>query len=361
MKVYNSVTIDMSTGETISEDSYEYHGDVALCGGGGGGGNTNTIQEADPWVGQQDYLREIFARANTQSKTPQQYFPGSTVTPFSSETEQALQMQAGRAINGSAALSGGNKQLTDTLRGDYLTANPAFDYLNNNARGDYLNKNPYIDETVGRALGKVRNSLDSQFASGGRYGSGLHQTALAGAYGDTAASMYGQNYANERQNQIAATGAMGQMFGDERTKQMQAMQFAPQMANQEYVDAQQLANVGETRESLAQAQLTDELNRWNFDQNAQDAALNRYAQLVQGQYGGTTSTSSMAANPTNRLAGTAGGALAGAYLGSAAFGTAAGSAAAGAGSGATYGSVVPGWGTAIGAGIGALGGYLMSK
>jgi len=42
MKIYNEIIIDMNTGETIYEDSFEYSGDVALCcdpGMGGGGGN----------------------------------------------------------------------------------------------------------------------------------------------------------------------------------------------------------------------------------------------------------------------------------------------------------------------------------
>ena len=35
MKIYNEVIIDMNTGETIYEDSFEHEGDIALCCGGG--------------------------------------------------------------------------------------------------------------------------------------------------------------------------------------------------------------------------------------------------------------------------------------------------------------------------------------
>jgi hypothetical protein len=243
------------------------------------------------------------------------YFPGSTVTPFSAETNQAMQMQANRATSGSPVMAAGNDQLAGTLRGDYLTSNPAFAALQSNARGDYLNSNQYIDPVVDRALGKVRSSLDSQFASGGRYGSGLHQTALAGAMGDTAAGMYGQNYANERQNQLGATAQMGQLYGDERTKQMQGMMFAPQMANQDYVDAQQLANVGATKEGMSQANLNDQLNRWNFDQNKEADALAKYAALNQGTYGGSSSGSSTSPTYSNSMSSGLGGALSGAMLG----------------------------------------------
>lgn len=50
MKVYNEVTIDMNPesstyGKHLSEDSCNYEGDVALCGGGGGGGDPR-----NPWA-----------------------------------------------------------------------------------------------------------------------------------------------------------------------------------------------------------------------------------------------------------------------------------------------------------------------
>lgn len=350
MKVYNSVTIDMESGSVLSEDSYEYKGPVALCGGKGGGGSTSTqtVTKSDPWSGQQPYLTDVFSKAQGQYNTGvPSYFPGSTVTPFSPETQQAMAMQSARATNGSPIMAAGGQQLTDTLQGDYLTSNPAFSLLNSNAQGDYLNKNPYIDQTVDRALGKVRGSLDSQFAQGGRYGSGLHQTALAGAYGDTAASMYGQNYANERQNQLGATNAMGQLYGDERTKQLQSMMFAPQMANHDYVDAQQLAAVGGAKEGMSQANINDQLNRWNFDQNKYSDALARYNQLVQGNYGGSGSSTSTSPTNTNRTASMLGGGLSG-MMG-----------------GAMLGSLIPGMGVGgVGAGIlptlGGLGGLMLS-
>lgn len=320
---------------------------MGLCGGSSAPATTTTVQQSNPWSGQQPYLTDLFAKAQGQYNTGvPSYFPGSTVTPFASETEQAMAMQADRARSGSPIMVAGNQQLTDTLQGDYLASNPAYSLLNSNAQGDYLNNNPYIDQTVDRALGKVRGSLDSQFAQGGRYGSGLHKTALAGAYGDTAASMYGQNYANERQNQLGATNAMGQLYGDERTKQLQSMMFAPQMANQDYVDAQQLAAVGGAKEGMSQANLNEQLNRWNFDQNKYSDALARYSQLVQGNYGGSGSSTSTSPTNTNSMASGLGGALSGAMMGSA------------------LSSMIPGMGAAgVGAGLleggGALAGLMM--
>lgn len=43
MKIYTKVVIDMSSGEELESESYEYFGPVALCGGGSGGSETNTV------------------------------------------------------------------------------------------------------------------------------------------------------------------------------------------------------------------------------------------------------------------------------------------------------------------------------
>ena len=51
MKIYNKIIIDIETGETLYEDSFEYDGPIAECSGGGGGGGdqTNTIRYA-PYI-----------------------------------------------------------------------------------------------------------------------------------------------------------------------------------------------------------------------------------------------------------------------------------------------------------------------
>ena len=39
MKIYTRVVIDIQSGNTITEESFEYHGEIAECKGGGGGGS----------------------------------------------------------------------------------------------------------------------------------------------------------------------------------------------------------------------------------------------------------------------------------------------------------------------------------
>jgi hypothetical protein len=139
---------------------------------------------------------------------------------------------------------------------------------------------------------------------------------------------------------------MGQLYGDERTKQLQSMMFAPQMANQDYVDAQQLAAVGGAKEGMAQSNLNEQLNRWNFDQNKYSDALARYNQLIQGNYGGSGSSTSTSPTNTNNTASMLGGGLSGAMLG-----------------GSLYSSgLIPSalMSSGMATGLGALGGLLLS-
>ena len=82
-----------------------------------------------------------------------------------------------------------------------------------------------------------------------------------------------------------------QNYSGERGNQLKAGQLAPEYAQQDYADFGQLANVGQTRETLAKSQLQEDINRYMFDQQAPRDALSEYmAQVAGGQYGGQTVT-----------------------------------------------------------------------
>jgi hypothetical protein len=62
---------------------------------------------------------------------------------------------------------------------------------------------------------------------------------------------------------------------------------APQLAQADYLDLAQLFGVGQNREVKAGEQLSEDIQRFNFDQAAKDEALRRYMSLVAGgSYGG---------------------------------------------------------------------------
>ena len=215
-----------------------------------GPSGTQTVQaNQKPWDDQQPYLRDVFSQAQKQFQAgPQTFYPNSTVVPFSQQTEQALgRMEAtGNDPNSLVRQAQGN--LGQTLGGDFLSAG-----------------NPYFGGMMDRVANQIRPRLDAQF-NGANYGGSLHQGAMASALADAGSNLAYQNYGQERQNQ------------------MQGALFAPQLNT---ADVQPLAQVGQAREGLANAQLQENINRYNFNQNAPDEALRRYMTLVGGgNYGG---------------------------------------------------------------------------
>ncbi len=259
-----------------------------------------TIQKSEPWAQQIPYLvgdpkkgiPGLFPEANRlyQSAGPL-YYPGQTVADMSPERAAALAAQAARAQGGSPLMAASAAELGKTLG------------------GAYLNANPYLQSAIDAASrGVTRNyqdavapGIDSAFSLAGRYGSGAHVAAhdaaeknLAAQLGDVAGNLGYQGYATERANMLNALNAV------------------PAYAQADYGDIAQLADVGRQREALAQALIDDQIARWNFEQQMPADKLRQYAGLVQGNLGGTTSTT----QPYSSGAGILGGATSGAGLGS---------------------------------------------
>lgn len=317
----------------------------ALISRGGSKGSSTSTQQAEPWSGAQPGLRELYASAlqNFQGQGPQ-YYAGRTVAAPSQQTLFAQDRTANRATQGSPLNRTAQQQAQQTLQGGYLS-NPstsglnafgANNYVNQNAPGigglmstaggSMLNANPYVDQMFGqasKAVGEqfsknVMPGIASAFSGAGRFGSNQMAEGMgqaAGRYGDTlnslATSIYGGNYANERSQQqqaqsmlgqfglagrgqqISALSDLGSQFGRERVMQSQAMNQAPQLAQSDYFDLGQLANVGAARDQYAQ-QITDaDKARWDFNQNAPNAELEFFSRIMQNSpMGSSGSTSS---------------------------------------------------------------------
>lgn len=300
----------------IDDDASISYCGGAPSGGGGGGGTqtTQTVEKSDPWEGQQPYLTKGFQNVESAflNSTPQ-FYPGSTVTPYSPETNLALQLQTDRAINGSPIQEAGTNQLSDTLNGAYLGQarsqydnSPMAGYvkeaLTPTLQGDFLHGGDGFNSAVDAASRKIIPQVQSMFEKSGRSNSGLAQIGMTQALGDSFAQQYGQ----ERQNQLTAANSANtsnqsylDMLSQERENQIRSMLFAPQMASLDYQDYSKLAEVGAQREALDQQNLYDQIARWDYEQNQKRNSAAGYMNLVQGNYGGQstgTSTSNMAGN-----------------------------------------------------------------
>lgn len=100
--------------------------------GGGGGTSTNTVEKSDPWIGQQDFLKDVFGKAQARyNEDSPSFFPGSTIEGFNpleqnyqnqvvdyaqSSRPQAMQMGAENAIN-NELFNPGNNSMYQATRG----------------------------------------------------------------------------------------------------------------------------------------------------------------------------------------------------------------------------------------------------
>ena len=215
--------------------------------------NTNTTQ---PWETQQPFLDYGFNQSRSlYDQGGPQYYGGQNYVDFSQGQNQALDRINQRSMGGSGVNQAATNQMTSTLN------------------GDFLNGNPYLDKTYDQAAGKVRGSIDSQFAGAGRYGSGIHQDVMGDNLGDLANNIYGGNYQAER------------------GRQMQMMPLANSIANQDYYDMAMQNQAGGQVQQQGQTELNANMDRWNFDQNRAQNNLQNYNQNVSGNYGQSSSGS----------------------------------------------------------------------
>lgn len=279
-------------------------------GGNSSGPTTTTRTVAEPWKGVQPFMTQAFKDATNQYiKGAPSYYPNQTVAPLSGYTQSAIDWQADRAKAGSPLIANAQQELTKTMGGDYLNAG-----------------NPYFSRAVEGAIRPMIQNynevlapqVDSAFSGAGRYGSDSHATAVArgeeglmNQIGDTSSKMAQDNYNSERMNQI------------------RGMLFAPDLANQDYVDIGQLGQAGSGLDAYNQQNINASVDRYNYNNNAAMDWIGNYLGLLgQAPWGQTATAQQPAPN---------------------AFTSALGGAAAGAGIGGSIGGPV-------GAGIGALGG-----
>jgi hypothetical protein len=212
---------------------------------------------SEPWSRQQPYLGYGFDEAaRLYQQSAPNYYPNSTVAGFAPEQEQAYQLGTDRALAGND------------------TVNMAESYAQDVLSGKYLNSDPYNDAVFQNVQQKVQPAVNSQFSSAGRYGSQLHAGEVTDRLTTAFAPYASQIYQSER----------GRMDG--------AMGMAPTFAQQDWTNLGALENVGKQKQDLAQTELDDAVNRWNYYANQPGQKLDEYMQRVMGNYGGTESSTS---------------------------------------------------------------------
>ena len=196
-------------------------------------GGTSTSSTSEPWAGSKPYLTRGYEAASRGIlDMPKQFFPGSTVVPFSPETEASMGATNQRALSGSPVLGAAQGYTSDVLSGKAFAPGSPLGY------------------SIASA---VRPGVDSSFARAGRGGSPLHTEALSRGMA-SAMAPYMESAANR----------------------------APGLAREDYYDIDRLGQVGAAREGKAGEELGDQIARWDFAQNEPGNRAQQYNSVIGG-------------------------------------------------------------------------------
>lgn len=283
--------------------------------GFGGGGSQSTTTKTEPWDEQKPYLEQGFQEAGRiYDEGPSPYYPGQTYTDMSDPTKAGLNMQTGIASGGNPLIDNATSTANNIIGGN--TGNPWADVLGSGvsgmkatASGQFLNNNPWLDQTYNTAAGKVKQDfnesilpgLNASMGSAGNAGSTMHELMLGKASGELtdslggiASSIYGGDYAAERGRmtdaQSGLTSAGAGLFGTDMSGKLSALGMAPGLREAQYGDAAKLREAGGAYEDQASKVLEDDINRFNYNQGADLAALQDYMSMISGNYGSTSTS-----------------------------------------------------------------------
>lgn len=242
----------------------------------GGGGKQETVQRTEPPAYVQPFL-EAGLRGfdpDPRSSTPESYgfpagglmsspltfYPGSTVAPFSPETEAALSGMTQQAMAGAPSVDAARMNLTATGLGGYLN-------------------NPALPGVYDAVASEVIPAVQGGYGMAGR--TGMSPGAI------------------EAMSRGISRGVAPAALGDYRSgreEMIRAAALAPQAEQAAYMPSGMLSQVGAQRENLAQQQINEEIARHEF---TQQEPWQRLMQFIGASYGapGGSSTSEIRDRP----------------------------------------------------------------
>lgn len=323
---------------------------------------TTTINKTEPDPLTQQWRTQLYGLAQDQyNQGMPGYFPGSTVVPFSDQTQAGLNYMQDYASQGAFGLPQAQRSLNRSMSGFNPampfaantaaggTMNPfagaqttaGIDTLQATARGDMIGQNPWTQ----RLAGQVTDGVNANFTKAGRFGSNAHTEGLASGLSD----LYGSIYQSERQNQLGAAnslagynaadlarggslyegsanrmlqgaGLLGDLYATGNEQGMQAASMLPGLYDYGLKPADTMMNAGAQYENLAGEYLGDAMSRYNYNANAGRANVSWLADMMNAvpTYANTTGTATTVGGPRRSpLAGALGGAAGGAGIASA--------------------------------------------
>lgn len=270
-----------------------------LYGGGSkSGGSSTSTTKMEPPAQVLPYLAPYMTQAWAQSQQPYQSYQGQRIADLTTEQNMGAGMTSAQALNG------------------FQGQNDAFGSYQATMRGDYMNpdSNPWLQANAQKAMSDITNAYrsgtkpqtDSAFARSGAFGGSAwgqmvnnNERTLADSLGSAANQFYGQNYANERNNQMTGLNMM------------------PTMQNIGYTDAQRLSGVGDAYRKYNQDLLNTNYSDWQELQNYPAIQLDTFGNQLRATMGagGSSSTTNSGGYQPSSFANALGGGAAGYAMG----------------------------------------------
>lgn len=287
-----------------------------MSSGGGGKSTSTTVQELSPE--QRQLLQPVIPVAEQFVKSPPTDYPGQRIAPFSQQELEAQRLLA-------SAVPMLNQQSSSANQGlNFLTSGAVLD----------PRTNPGLQGAIDAAIRPItENYTRNVMPSIGR------NAVSAGQYGGTAMGKLEQQAASDYGRSIGDTSSKIVLEGynqglDAMSRGLYAL---PTVQQSSLASGQLLSALGEQQRAMEQAQIDEAVRKYTTEQLLPWMAAKEVAGVAFGIPGGTSATEAVGAQPSGN------------YLMSGLGGAA---------SGAAIGSVVPGVGTAAGAGVGGVLGLL---
>lgn len=229
-------------------------------GGGTSKGKSSAESSTGIWGAQAGFLKSLFGRAESLYGQGNYQYGQGRVAGLDPQTAMSIGASGEQFQRGQQNIGAASQQTNATLRGEYLGPE----------------SNPWLQRThdVGvrnmtRGFYNATNALGSRMEAAGRTGSGAHaygsqiaQENLATGIGDFTANLYGNNYQQERGRQMQAVGMAG----------------ANTAAGWQNIGA--LGQSGDRMQAQRQAELSDMVERFQFDQMGSAQKLAEFSQMI---------------------------------------------------------------------------------
>ena len=267
----------------------------------------------------QPYAQGFLERAQGVADTPYQGYGGETVAGMNPWQTQALTAQAQRGMQGSPVMSQANLGLTGMMGSQPMgaTANPM-------AAGG----NPYLTQQIDSAQGDLARNWntvqkpqwDTAMQRSGSFGnSGIMeanqnaQSDLQRNMGRIGSDMRMQDYGQRFQSGENFAGRNDSMMNQGQNRALSAIGMAPQFAQQDYQDINQMANAGQQYQAQDQRFMDDAFARFNQSRQYPQQQLNMFGNAL-GQAVGNQGTRTQTEPGPSGASTAVGGAMTGAAL-----------------------------------------------